>query len=107
MRLPSTTSRHLFTADVYAFAITFDVGGNPVYNYQYSKTIPCTVGTDGQMRTIIVYTDEEFVPFTRLANIKDRDGSPVYASGKELTVNNSEPRLNILGRRQGFRLRCN
>lgn len=103
----SVFTRHLYTADYY----TFTLEQNPLDQtttrvYSFSHTIECTIGTDGTLARINVYVDDSLDKGGHLSNIRDRAGNLIYQNDQTLTINTIEPRLNVFGITEGYRLRC-
>lgn len=100
---PSAYQRHKYSADLYKYVVK-NVGSQEVIEYYFTETIALTAGIDQNQRLNIT-TDEPMAIGFLLANIKDREGTPILGD-MIWQVSTSTPLLNAFGNLESYRSRA-
>lgn len=100
MRL-NAVRKYRYTADLFRFTRSTDVGGAEQLIYTYDSTIAIQLGGDPTSVRMTVKSATPAPRDGRLANIKDRAGNPVM-EGANYRITSIEPMLSVFGYREGY-----
>jgi hypothetical protein len=100
----NTFKSYRFTADLWTFVRTGDVGGGEVLNYSFARTINLHAASSSANRLFVFFKESEFdaINLCQLYNFKDVNGNEMRLNGVyELAT--VEPQINLWGAREGFK----
>ena len=100
---PAAYKRHKFSADLYKFVVK-TVGSDEVIEYYFTDTISLTAGIDQNQRLNLV-TYEPMVVGYLLANIKDRENTPILGD-MVWQISTAIPMLNAFGNVDSYKSRA-
>lgn len=100
---PAAYQRHKYSGDLYKYVVK-QVGSEEIVEFYFTETIPLTAGIDANQR-LNINTDEPMAVGYLLANIKDRNGTPILGD-MIWQISTSSPLLNAFGNVDSYRSRA-
>jgi hypothetical protein len=100
---PTAYNRHKYSADLYKFVVK-TVGDEETVEYYFANNLALTAGIDQNQRLNLT-TDEPMVVGFLLANIKDREGTPILGD-MVWQISTSTPLLNAFGNVDNYKSRA-
>lgn len=93
------------TVDVYDYTVKDNGDGTQSPDqYFLSQTIKCRIGNNKDTLRLYVYTDIQLRRLSHLRNFRDSNGELIFEN-IEYEVRVVEPLVDVLGQKDGFRLR--